>query len=91
MKSKNWLNCRSADFHSHTCFTSDFTDSFMCFIHCEVQFNGMGTWNVIEDFISLSLLLRCRAIAARFLVEGNGDSQHTIHAMGHCHVDSGSL
>ena len=39
----------------------------------------------------LFLMGRCRAIAARFLGERNGDSQHTIHAMGHCHIDSGSL
>ncbi len=30
-----------------------------------------------------------RAIAKKFLSEKNGDSQHTIHAMGHCHIDSG--
>lgn len=34
---------------------------------------------------------RCRAIAAKVLSERNGDSQHVIHAMGHCHIDSGDL
>ena len=32
---------------------------------------------------------RCRKIAEEFLSEGNGQSQHTVHAMGHCHIDSG--
>ena len=36
-------------------------------------------------------LHRCREIAARFLGERNGDSQHRIHAIGHCHIDSGEL
>ena len=30
-----------------------------------------------------------RETAARFLREKNGESQHTVHAMGHCHIDSG--
>ena len=33
--------------------------------------------------------VRCRSIAAKILGEKNGDSQHVIHAMGHCHIDSG--
>ncbi|XP_072045135.1 alpha-mannosidase 2C1-like [Amphiura filiformis] len=32
-----------------------------------------------------------RNIAKKFLTEKNGDSQHTIHAMGHCHIDSAWL
>lgn len=39
---------------------------------------------------SFSIFGRCRALAAKFLSEKNGDSQHTIHAMGHCHIDSGA-
>ena len=39
---------------------------------------------------SFSIVYRCRALAAKFLNEKNGDSQHTIHAMGHCHIDSGA-
>ena len=39
---------------------------------------------------SFPFIHRCRALAAKFLSEKNGDSQHTIHAMGHCHIDSGA-
>ena len=34
---------------------------------------------------------RCRDIARRFLSQKNGDSQHTVHAMGHAHMDTGKL
>jgi hypothetical protein len=34
---------------------------------------------------------RCRSIAAKVLSERNGDSQHVIHAMSHCHIDSGAV
>ncbi|XP_070578443.1 alpha-mannosidase 2C1-like [Ptychodera flava] len=30
-------------------------------------------------------------IALSFFAERNGDSQHTVHAMGHCHIDSAWL
>lgn len=31
----------------------------------------------------------CRALAAEFLSQKNGDSQHQIIATGHCHIDVG--
>ncbi|XP_035663488.1 alpha-mannosidase 2C1-like [Branchiostoma floridae] len=34
---------------------------------------------------------RAREIAHNFLSQRNGDSQHVIHAMGHCHIDSAWL
>ena len=42
------------------------------------------------EFVRFPVVCRCRALAAKFLSEKNGDSQHTIHAMGHCHIDSGA-
>lgn len=30
-----------------------------------------------------------RSLAAAVFNQRNGESQHTIHAMGHCHIDSG--
>ena len=32
---------------------------------------------------------RCHDIAKKFFNQKNGDSQHTIHAMGHAHMDTG--
>ncbi|XP_035191627.1 alpha-mannosidase 2C1 isoform X3 [Oxyura jamaicensis] len=32
-----------------------------------------------------------RDLAAAIFSQGNGESQHTIHAMGHCHIDSAWL
>ncbi|KAI8506798.1 Alpha-mannosidase 2C1 [Branchiostoma belcheri] len=34
---------------------------------------------------------QAREIARNFMSQRNGDSQHTIHAMGHCHIDSAWL
>jgi len=31
----------------------------------------------------------CHKIAAKFLSQKNGDSQHTLYAMGHAHIDTG--
>ena len=28
-------------------------------------------------------------LAQKFFTQRNGQSQHTVHAMGHCHIDSG--
>lgn len=33
---------------------------------------------------------KARTLAQTFFSQPNGESQHTIHAMGHCHIDSGS-
>lgn len=44
---------------------------------------------VFFDYFSCECGIRCRAVAERFLSERNGQAQHTIHAMGHCHIDSG--
>jgi alpha-mannosidase len=46
--------------------------------------------NACEPF-KKSIFPLCRAIAREFLGERNGESQHTIHAMGHCHIDSAWL
>ena len=32
---------------------------------------------------------RCHEHADKFLKQKNGEGQHTIHAMGHCHIDTG--
>uniref|UniRef100_A0A672J0Y4 Glycoside hydrolase family 38 central domain-containing protein n=1 Tax=Salarias fasciatus TaxID=181472 RepID=A0A672J0Y4_SALFA len=32
---------------------------------------------------------RAHTLAQNFFSQRNGDSQHTVHAMGHCHIDSG--
>lgn len=33
---------------------------------------------------------KAHSLAQTFFSQHNGESQHTIHAMGHCHIDSGS-
>ncbi|KAL0082850.1 glycoside hydrolase family 38 protein [Phycomyces blakesleeanus] len=38
-----------------------------------------------------STLPLCLAIAADFLKAKNGDAQHEIHALGHCHIDTAWL
>lgn len=30
-----------------------------------------------------------QALASKFFGQRGGESQHTIHAMGHCHIDTG--
>jgi len=32
---------------------------------------------------------KARSMAHKFFSQRNGESQHTVHAMGHCHIDSG--
>lgn len=32
---------------------------------------------------------KARSLAHSFFSQRNGESQHTAHAMGHCHIDSG--
>ncbi|KAI3371290.1 hypothetical protein L3Q82_023907, partial [Scortum barcoo] len=32
---------------------------------------------------------KARSLASNFFSQRNGESQHTAHAMGHCHIDSG--
>lgn len=32
---------------------------------------------------------KARSLAHSFFGQRNGESQHTVHAMGHCHIDSG--
>ncbi len=32
---------------------------------------------------------RCEDIAAKFFKDKNGESQQIIHAIAHCHIDSG--
>ncbi|KAK7890984.1 hypothetical protein WMY93_022947 [Mugilogobius chulae] len=34
---------------------------------------------------------RARSLASAFFSQRNGQSQHTVHAMGHCHIDSAWL
>ncbi|KAF7726851.1 Glycoside hydrolase, 38 vacuolar alpha mannosidase [Apophysomyces ossiformis] len=36
-------------------------------------------------------IMECLDISARFLSAKNGDSQHQIHAVGHCHIDTAWL
>ena len=42
-----------------------------------------------DGYTCIDMLCRCRAISAKFFGERNGDAQHTVHVMGHCHIDSG--
>lgn len=32
---------------------------------------------------------KSHSLAQKFFSQRNGESQHTVHAMGHCHIDSG--
>ncbi len=36
-----------------------------------------------------SSFFKAHRLAHNFFSQRNGDSQHTVHAMGHCHIDSG--
>lgn len=41
------------------------------------------------DVTEPSTFPAARALAAAIFSQRNGQSQHTVHAMGHCHIDSG--
>lgn len=41
------------------------------------------------DVTDPSTFPAARALAAAIFSQRNGESQHSIHAMGHCHIDSG--
>lgn len=41
------------------------------------------------DVTDPSTFPAARDLAAAIFSQRNGESQHTIHAMGHCHIDSG--
>lgn len=43
------------------------------------------------DPLDPSSFSRARSLAQKFFSQRNGDSQHTVHAMGHCHIDSAWL
>ncbi|KAL5009992.1 hypothetical protein ScPMuIL_012297 [Solemya velum] len=43
------------------------------------------------DVNDSSTFLRCHQIADKFFKQRNGDSQHSIHAMGHAHIDTAWL
>uniref|UniRef100_A0A8C0ZKB1 alpha-mannosidase n=1 Tax=Cyanistes caeruleus TaxID=156563 RepID=A0A8C0ZKB1_CYACU len=43
------------------------------------------------DVTDLSTLPAARDLAAAIFSQRNGESQHTIHAVGHCHIDSAWL
>ena len=47
--------------------------------------------NISSENINLlfSSMQRCHEHADKFLKHKNGEGQHTIHAMGHCHIDTG--
>ncbi|KAI9312271.1 galactose mutarotase-like domain-containing protein [Dichotomocladium elegans] len=49
--------------------------------------------NIVNKFIpgSDESIERCLQIASTFLNAKNGDSQHEIIALGHCHIDTGWL
>jgi len=44
---------------------------------------------VRNDFAS-SAYEKCKIIASNYFSKGNHDSQHIVHAIGHCHIDSGT-
>ncbi|KAI8065635.1 glycosyl hydrolases family 38 N-terminal domain-containing protein [Gongronella butleri] len=48
---------------------------------------------IVNAFVpgSDDALLECLNIAGEFLSAKNGDAQHEIHAIGHCHIDTGWL
>lgn len=43
------------------------------------------------DPLDHSTFPRARSLASAFFNQRNGHSQHTVHAMGHCHIDSAWL
>ncbi|XP_032438996.1 alpha-mannosidase 2C1 [Xiphophorus hellerii] len=46
--------------------------------------------NLCDPFDSSSFS-KAHSLAHKFFNQRNGDSQHTVHAMGHCHIDSAWL
>ncbi len=44
--------------------------------------------NLCEPF-DPSSFSKAHSVAHKFFSQRNGDSQHTAHAMGHCHIDTG--
>ncbi|XP_078370059.1 alpha-mannosidase 2C1-like isoform X2 [Oculina patagonica] len=43
--------------------------------------------NACQDLSDRTSFKRAREIAARFLKQTNGESQHQVHAVGNCHID----
>ncbi|PFX33378.1 Alpha-mannosidase 2C1 [Stylophora pistillata] len=43
--------------------------------------------NACQDLSNKASLQRAHEIAARFLTQTNGESQHQVHAVGNCHID----
>ncbi|XP_068702429.1 alpha-mannosidase 2C1-like [Montipora foliosa] len=43
--------------------------------------------NACHDLSDRTALQRAHEIALTFLEQGNGDSQHQVHAVGNCHID----
>lgn len=41
------------------------------------------------DPVNPSTFSSARQLAQKFFSQGNGQSQHVVHAMGHCHIDTG--
>ena len=49
----------------------------------------MNLSSYVSVFCFLSFIKSCHEHAEKFLKQKNGESQHVIHAMGHCHIDTG--
>ncbi|XP_077423773.1 alpha-mannosidase 2C1 isoform X2 [Vanacampus margaritifer] len=45
----------------------------------------------VSDPADASSFSKAHALAHKFFSQRNGQSQHTVHAMGHCHIDSAWL
>lgn len=43
------------------------------------------------DTADPSSFASARSLARTFLSQKNGESQHVVHAMGHCHIDTGNF
>ncbi|OXA64483.1 alpha-mannosidase 2C1 isoform X2 [Folsomia candida] len=45
----------------------------------------------LQDSDSVANVTKCRALATAFFNQKTGEKSHTLHAMGHCHIDSAWL
>jgi len=53
----------------------------------EALYTANDIVNACQDLSDRTSYRRAHEIAARFLKQTNGESQHQVHAVGHCHID----
>lgn len=80
-------------------FSDVIVEKFCCFPPQELgegEQRGYQALFTVNEMVNLcdpsdpGSFSKAHTLAQTFFSQPNGESQHTIHAMGHCHIDSGS-